>query len=117
MVGGTFNGKSLLLFFNPLYPGPNKNFTVRTIGNLPNPLSLTFREASANFSQGKGGTCVNISNDIRDPSISLDGEVTIILRIGSYFNYPSEYQSRYLRFDSALDLDLYSNERNYKLNH
>jgi hypothetical protein len=112
-----WEGKPLLLLFNPLQPRPNSNFTVRTIGNRPNPVSWVFWDAPANFSYGQGGTGVNITNDIGNPYISSDGEVTIVPRIDSYFNYLSRYQSGYLRFDPSLQLGLYRYEWEYLSNH
>ena len=112
-----WQGKPLLLFFNPLQPGQNVNFTVRTIGNRPNPVNWIFWDAPQNFSQGEGGTGVNLSNDIGNPWISADGEVTLVPRIDSYYNYADGYQSGYLRFDDSLRLGLYQYEWNYALTH
>jgi hypothetical protein len=105
--------KPLLLFFNPLQPGSNDNFTVRTIGNRPNAVDWTFWDAPANFSAGGGGTGVNISNDVGAPGLSPDGEVTIVPRIDSYPNFEAGYQSGYLRFDPTLSLGLYGYEWNW----
>ena len=112
-----WEGKPLLLFFNPLQPGPNANFTVRTMGNRPNLVDWSFWDVAENFSQGEGGTGVNMSNDVGDPYVSPDGEVTIVPRIDSYFNYASGYQSGYLRSDANLTLGLYQYEWNYVLGH
>ena len=112
-----WEGKPLLLFFNPLQPGTNANFTVRTIGNRPNPVDWSFWDATENFSQGEGGTGVNMSNEVGDPYVSPDGEVTVVPRIDSYFNYAAGYQSGYLRFDDDLTLGLYQYEWNYVLGH
>jgi len=60
---------------------------------------------------------VNASNDIGDPYISPDGEVTVVPRIDSYFGNASGYQQGYLRFDSTLQLGLYCYEWNYLLSH
>ena len=83
----SWEGRPLLLFFNPLVPGPISNFTLRTIGNRPNTVDWTFWDAPASFYQAEGGTGVNASNDIGNPAISpLHGEVTITPRIDSYYN-------------------------------
>ena len=114
----SWEGRPLLLFFNPLQPSPNSNFTLRTIGNRPNPVNWIFWDAPANFSQGEGGTGVNATNDIGNPFVSpLDGEVTIVPRIDSYYNFIYGYQQGYLRFDSALQLGLYQFEWNYVISH
>jgi hypothetical protein len=112
-----WQGRPLLLFFNPLQPGSDANFTVRTIGNRPNAVDWTFWDASANFSEPQGGTGVNMSNDVGDPQISSDGEVTVVPRIDSYYNYLFHYQAGYLRFDPTLRLGLYRYEWNYVLSH
>lgn len=112
-----WQGKPLLLFFNPLQPGSDANFTVRTIGNRPNAVDWTFWDAPANFSEPQGGTGVNVSNDVGEPFISSDGEVTIVPRIDSYYSYLFHYQAGYLRFDPTLRLGLYQYEWNYVLSH
>jgi len=112
-----WEAKPLLLFFNPLQPCSNDNFTMRTIGNRPNSVDWIFWDAPANFSQGQGGTGVNMSNDVGDPFVSPDGEVTVVPRIDSYFNYVGGYQPGFLRFDSGLQLGLYQYEWNFVLSH
>lgn len=114
----SWEGKPLLLFFNPLEPSPNSNFTLRTIGNRPNPVDWIFWDAPQNFTQGEGGTGVNMSNDVGDPYISpIDGEVTIVPRIDPYFNYAAGHQLGFLRFDPTLQLGLYRYEWNYLFGH
>lgn len=105
--------KPLLLFFNPLQPGTNDNFTVRTIGNRPNAVNWTFWDAPANFSAGEGGTGVDMANDVGQPQLSPDGEVTIVPRIDSYPNFVAGYQGGYLRFDPTLQAGLYRYEWNW----
>jgi hypothetical protein len=126
-----WQGKPLLLAFNPVEPLYNDTrFTSREIGNyackpvsscpdhgLNQKLDWIFWEAPGNFSEGQGGTGVNMTNDIGPPVISSDGEVTIVPRIDSYYNYLSSYQPGYLRFDSALQLGMYQYEWDYVLGH
>ncbi len=111
-----WGGKPLLLFFNPIYPAfENSSFTVRTIGNRPNPVNWTFWDAPAQYFQGQAGS-VNAANDEGQPTISLDGEVTLVPRIDSFFNrgYQNGY---YLRFDANLSEGMYQEQWNYVLNH
>ena len=83
-----FEGKPLLLFFNPIYPEyENSSFTVRTIGNRPNPVNWTIWDAPSQYFVSQNGTGVNASNDEGNPVISSDGEVTLVPRIDSYFDY------------------------------
>ena len=60
---------------------------------------------------------MNMTNDEGNPVVSSDGEVTIIPRVDSYYNYLSGYQGGYLRFDASLQLGLYSYEWNFVLSH
>ncbi len=109
--------KPLLLLFNPIYPSPtNDSFTIRTIGNRPNPVDWTFWDAPKQFFQSQGGG-LNATNDEGLPTISrIDGEVTIVPRIDSYFN--REYQNEsYLRFDSNLTQGLYQEQWEYVIAH
>ena len=124
-------GKPLLLTFNPVEPVSNDaRFTSKEIGNyackpvntcpnhsLNQKLDWVWWQAPANFSEGQGGTDVNMTNDEGNPVISSDGEVTIVPRIDSYYNYESGHQSGYLRFDPSLQLGLYKYEWNYVLAH
>ena len=113
-----WQGKPLLLFFNPLQPGSDANFTTRTIGNRPNQVDWTWWDAPQTFFQGQGGSGVNASNDFGNPVISSDGEVTIVPRVDSYFYYVGSHsQGGYLRFDSSLRLGLYQYEWEYVLGH
>lgn len=129
-----WEGKPLLLVFNsaagsyPLYN--DTRFTSKEIGNyvcrpittcpdhsLDQKLDWIFWETPAGFSQGQGGTGVNMTNDIGNPVISSDGEVTIVPRIDSYYNYESGHQGGYLKFDSTLQEGLYQFEWSYVLSH
>lgn len=112
----TFEGKPLLLFFNPMYPSyVNSTFTVKTIGNRPNPVQWTFWDAPTQYFNSQAGTGINAQNDQGNPVISKDGEVTIIPRIDSYYNYKYGYQGGYMRFDPTLSQGLYQSEWNYVL--
>src|SRR5579875_183176 len=117
-----WQGKPLLLFFNPLYPSyDNSSFTVRTIGNRPNPVEWIFWDAPSNFFVGQAGSGVNHNDDLGTPVVANsplavdpfgvnDGEVTIVPRIDSYFNYKENYQGGYMRFDPSLGMGLYQEE-------
>ncbi|MDG6941982.1 MAG: hypothetical protein JRN34_03550 [Nitrososphaerota archaeon] len=114
----SWEGHPLLLFFNPIYPQTNDTrFTVRTIGNRPNPVDWQFWNAPVSFFQSQLQPGVDAANDIGNPFISSDGEVTIVPRIDSYYNNRSGYQEGYLRFDPTLQLGLYQAEWNFVLNH
>jgi hypothetical protein len=113
----TFQGKPLILFFNPVNMSnfyQDSKFTVRTIGNRPNPVNWTWWDAPPEYYQGEGGN-VDYTNDIGNPVISVDGEVTIIPRIDSFYCC----QPSYLRFDVSLqpvnNVTLYQYEWNYVL--
>jgi hypothetical protein len=112
-----WQGKPLLLFFNPVYPSePNDSFTVRSIGNRPNPIQWTFWDAPAEFLNSSAGSGVNAANDEGAPVISSDGEVTLVPRIDSY--YDRGYQGgSYLRFDPDLAAGLYAEQWSYVLAH
>jgi hypothetical protein len=113
-----YEGKPLLLFFNPIYPQYNDTrFAVRTIGNRPNPVNWIFWQAPKKYFDSQNGTGVNATNDFGDPYISSDGEVSIVPRIDSYYNYLSHYQSGYLRFDENLSQGLYRYEWAYVVGH
>ena len=114
----SWEGHPLLLFFNPIYPQSNDTrFTERTIGNRPNPVDWQFWNAPGTFFNSQLQPGVDAANDIGSPFISPDGEVTITPRIDSYYNNRSGFQQGYLRFDSTLQLGLYSYEWNYVLSH
>ncbi|HKW03947.1 MAG TPA: hypothetical protein VJN71_01490 [Nitrososphaerales archaeon] len=109
-----FNGKPLILFFNPLYPTfDNSTFTVRTIGNRPNPVNWSFWDAPQQYFDSQYGPHVNASNDEGSPVISADGEVTIIPRADLYYLYLFGYFDSYLRFDYTLGQGLYASQWNY----
>lgn len=111
-----WEGKPLLLFFNPMYPTySNSSYTVRTIGNRPNAVNWTFWNAPAQYFDSQGGTGVNASNDEGNPVISKDGEVTVVPRIDSFYNYEFGYQAGYLMFDPTLSQGLYQEQWNYVL--
>jgi len=111
----TWEGKPLLLFYNPIYPTyTNDSYTVRTIGNRPNPVNWTFWDAPAQYFQGQAGN-VNATNDEDQPVISTDGEVTLVPRIDSYFDRGYQNGS-YLRFDSNLSEGLYQDQWSFVLN-
>ncbi len=111
-----WEGKPLLLFFNPMYPTfLNSSFTVRTIGNRPNLVNWSFWDAPEQFFSSQLPVGVNATNDEGNPVISSDGEVTVIPRIDSFYNYLFGYQSGYLRFDSSLTQGLYQSQWNYIL--
>jgi len=112
----SWNGKPLLLFFNPMYPTySNSSYTIRTIGNRPNQVEWSFWDAQAQYLTSEAGSGVNASNDIGNPVISTDGEVTIVPRIDSYYNYEFGYQGGYMRFDPSLTQGLYQAQLNYVL--
>ena len=126
-----WQGNPLLMTFNPVQPLSNDTrFTSRMIGNyackpvetcpghdLNQKLDWVWWEAPSNFAEGSGGEGVNMTNDVGNLVISADGEVTIIPRIDSYYNYASGNQSGFLRFDPSLQLGLYGFEWNYVLSH
>ena len=111
-----WEGKPLLLFFNPVYPSyDNATYTVRTIGNRPNSVDWVFWDAPAQYFQGQAGD-TNATNDEGQPLISADGEVTLVPRIDSHFD--AGYSSgSYLRFDQSLSLGLYQEQWNYVIDH
>jgi len=110
--------KPLLLFFNPIFPVyDNSSYTVRTIGNSPNPVNWTFWDAPATYYDGEGGNGINYLNDLGPPVISSDGEVTIVPRIDSFYDYTGHFQQGYLRFDWNLSQGLYSYEWQYVISH
>jgi hypothetical protein len=113
-----WQGKPLLMFFNPIIPShPNDTYyTVRSIGNRPNNVSWTFWDAPATYLTGQVGPGVNATNDEGTPVISSDGEVTIIPRIDSYYNRGSP-EGPYLRFDPTLTSGLYGEQWSYVLAH
>jgi len=112
----TWDGKPLLLFFNPMYPTySNSSYTIRTFGNRPNQVDWSFWNAPSQYLTSEAGSGVNASNDIGNPMISTDGEVTIVSRIDSYYNYEFGYQGGYLRFDPSLSQGLYQAQLNYVL--
>ncbi len=114
----SWEGHPLLLFFNPIYPQTNDTrFTVRTIGNRPNPVDWLFWSAPGGFFQSQLQPGVDAANDIGNPLISSDGEVTIVPRIDSYYNNRSGNQEGYLRFDPALQLGLYQAEWSFVISH
>jgi hypothetical protein len=108
--------KPLLMFFNPIIPNNpyNPNYTIRSIGNRPNPTQWTFWDAPASYLNSQAGSGVNATNDEGNPVISSDGEVTIVPRIDSYHNAGSQGGS-YLRFDPTLATGLYSEQWSYVL--
>ncbi len=110
--------KPLVLFFNPIIPNNpgNANFTVRSIGNRPNPTQWTFWDAPASFLVSQTGSGVNATNDEGNPVVSSDGEVTIVPRIDSYYNAGSQGGS-YLRFDPNLASGLYAEQWSYVIAH
>jgi len=55
--------------------------------------SLKLWDAPSTFYHGEGGNGISSSNDIGNPVISTDEEVTIVQRIDSYFNYANGYQT------------------------
>ena len=113
-----FEGKPLLLFFNPLYPTYlNSSFTVRTIGNRPNPVNWTFWDAPSQYFVGENGPHVNASYDEGNPVISSDGEVTLVPRIDSYYYATFGYSDSYLRFDPNLSMGLYQEQWSFVLDH
>lgn len=119
-----WQGKPLLLFFSPLTPSyDDSRFTVRTIGNFNSrPVDhhrpdWIWWTAPSQYYEGQGGGDVNYSNDEGVPSISRDGELTIIPRIDSYHYYQGDSQNRsYLRFDSNLT-GLYMYEWDFAIQH
>ncbi len=113
-----WEGKPLLLFFNPIIPNnpDNTNFTIRSMGNRPNPVQWTFWDAPASFLVSQAGSGVNATNDEGNPVISSDGEVTIVPRIDSYYNRGSQGDS-YLRFDPTLSAGLYAEQWSYVISH
>ena len=110
-----WQNRPLLMTFNPVEPLNNDTrFTSRMIGNyackpietcpghsLNQKLDWMWWEAPANFSEEEGGAGVNMTNDIGNPVVSSDGEVTIVPRIDSYYNYISGYQGGYLRSNAS----------------
>ena len=126
-----WQNRPLLVTFNPVEPLYNDTrFTSRTIGNYAcrpvetcaghssnQKLDWIWWDAPANFSQGEGGTGVNMTNDIGNPVISTDGEVTLVPRIDSFPDYALGYQAGYLKFDSTLTLGLYQYEWSYIVSH
>ncbi|HUI86081.1 MAG TPA: hypothetical protein VLY21_02865 [Nitrososphaerales archaeon] len=111
-----WNGRPLLLFFNPVYPSYNDpRFTVRTVGNRPNPVEWTFWDAPPQYFAGQGGSGVNATNDEGTPLISSDGEVTVVPRIDSFYNRGSLGGS-FLRFDPDLSTGLYNEQWSFVLN-
>ena len=110
-----WEGKPLILFFNPLQPGTNSNFTVRTIGNRPNQVDWTWWDAPSAYFGDQAGN-VNATNDEGPPVISADGEVTLVTRIDSYFDRGFQGGS-YLRFDANLSEGLYQEQWNHVLGH
>ena len=113
-----FQAKPLLLFFNPVFPTYlNSSFTVRTIGNRPNPVNWTFWDAPAQYFVSENGPHVNASNDEGNPVISSDGEVTLVPRIDSYYYAIFGYSDSNLRFDPNLSMGLYQEQWSFVLNH
>ena len=126
-----WQNRPLLMTFNPVEPLNNDTrFTSKMIGNyackpvetcpgysLNLKLNWVWWEAPSNFSEGEGGSGVNMTNDLGDPVISTDGEVTLIPRIDSLYAFLGGYQSGYLRFDDSLLLGLYQYEWEYVLVH
>ncbi len=126
-----WQGRPLLVTFNPVEPFyDDTRFTSRMIGNyackpvetcpvhsLNQKLDWIWWQAPENFSEGEGGTGVNMSNDVGNPITSADGEVTLVPRIDSFYNYEAGYQGGYLRFDYSLGQGLYQYEWNYVLSH
>ena len=110
-----WHGKPLVLFFNPLQPETNSNFTVRTIGNRPNQVDWTWWDAPSAYFQGQAGNA-NATNDEGQPVISADGEVTLVPRIDSYFDRAYQGGS-YLRFDANLSEGLYQEQWSHVLGH
>ena len=113
-----WQGKPLLLFFNPITPNNpgNPDYTIRSVGNKPNPVQWTFWDAPASFLVSQAGTGVNATNDEGNANISSDGEVTIVPRIDSYYNRDHQGGS-YLRFDPTLALGLYAEQWSYVISH
>lgn len=110
-----WRNRPLVLFFNPLQPGDNANFSVRTIGNRPNSVDWTWWDAPSQYFSGQGGSA-NATNDEGLPVISSDGEVTIVPRIDSYYGRANA-SGFYLRFDPNLNEGLYQEQWSYVLAH
>jgi hypothetical protein len=113
-----WEGKPLLLFFNPIIPNNpgNPDYSIRSIGNRPNPVQWTFWDAPVSYFYSQHGSGVNATNDEGNATISNDGEVTIVPRIDSYYN--EGYQSgSYLRFDPTLASGLYAAQWSYVVAH
>ena len=110
-----WEGEPLILFFNPLQPGSNDNFTVRTIGNRPNQVDWTWWDAPTQYFAGQGGSA-NATNDEGQPVVSQDGEVTLVPRIDSYFDRGFS-GGFYLRFDPIFAQGLYQEQWNYVITH
>lgn len=111
-----WQGKPLLLFFNPVYPAySNDTFSIRTIGNRPNPVDWTFWNAPASYFDSQAGPNMSAANDEGSPVISQDGEVTIVPRIDSYYQFKFGFSASYLRFDQSLTKGLYQEQWNFVL--
>jgi len=109
-----WHGKPLLLFFNPVQPiYLDASYSVRTVGNRPNPVNWTFWDAPTQYFSSQNGTQVNATNDEGPPVIAQDGEVTIVPRIDSYYQAKFGYSDSYLRFDPTLVTGLYQEQWNF----
>ena len=110
-----WEGKPLMLFFNPLYPQPDSRFTMRTIGNQV-PVDWSFWKGM-NFQEDYAPASWNMSIYTGNPAISSDGVVSISPRYDDEGLFTAGQRSSFMRFDGNLQNGMYQAEWAYVLQH
>ncbi len=110
-----WQGKPLLLWFNPLVPTSNSSFTVRVTGNNLNDISpgWFFWTSPPQYFDYYGGSdnpvCTCYVGD-PGPPISKNGEVSITPSYDDYYLYLAGSRTGYMRVDYTLSQGLYQSE-------
>jgi hypothetical protein len=110
-----YDGKPLLLWFNPLHPPTTNIFTIHIIGNS-NEADLSYWCAPSRYlvaSYGVDGFPTNLAAYDGYSKITADGIVSIAPRYDDYAMYLSNGRNGAFRFDPNLTLGMYRAEWNY----
>jgi hypothetical protein len=103
-----WEGKPLIVSFNPLHLTQNYTLTYRYLGGIPNPVDWVFWTGVSSHYLTAFGPGSQPQNYEHPPVISSDGEVGIVPRYDDSFQRPN-----YMRFDPTMSLGLYYYEWNY----
>lgn len=110
-----WNGKPLLMWFNPMSPPSDPHFSSRVMGAERGTISKgwSFWSAPQRYFEKHGGMRTESMAYYLGQTVSPDGFISVTPRFDNYYGFKNSGRSDYMRVDPKYSMRLYQNEWDY----